>query len=56
MIEGKMRNKLLVAGDGVEAIALLQREGDLADVPRPEVILLDLILPKGKSARCWQRS
>jgi hypothetical protein len=56
MEEGKMRNNLSVAGNGVDAIALLCREGDLVDVMRPEVILLDLILPKGKSARCWQRS
>ena len=32
--------------DGVEALAFLRREGDYADVPRPDVILLDLNLPR----------
>jgi two-component system, chemotaxis family, response regulator Rcp1 len=37
---------LLVAADGVEAMALLRREGAHADAPRPNLILLDLNLPK----------
>ena len=44
--EGKMRNNLSVAPDGVEALAFLRREGKYADAPRPHVILLDLNLPK----------
>jgi len=32
--------------DGVEALAFLRREGDFADAPRPDLILLDLNLPK----------
>jgi two-component system, chemotaxis family, response regulator Rcp1 len=35
-----------VACDGVEAMAFLRREGAYADVPRPDLILLDLNLPK----------
>lgn len=35
-----------VAGDGVEAMAFLRREGVHARVPRPSLILLDLNLPK----------
>ncbi|NIM49169.1 MAG: response regulator [Gemmatimonadales bacterium] len=46
MKEGKMRNNLSVARDGVEAMAFLRREGEYADAPRPDVILLDLNLPK----------
>ncbi len=46
MKEGKMRNNLSVAYDGVEAMAFLRREGKYADVPRPDVVLLDLNLPK----------
>jgi CheY-like chemotaxis protein len=46
MKEAKMRNNLSVASDGVEAMAFLRREGDYADAPRPDVILLDLNLPK----------
>lgn len=46
MREAKMRNKLSVASDGVEAMAFLRREGEFADAPRPDVVLLDLNLPK----------
>ncbi len=44
--EGKIRNNLYVAVDGVEGIAFLRREGKYADSPRPDIILLDLNLPK----------
>ena len=46
MKEGKIRNNLSVAIDGVEAMAFLRREGKFADAPRPDVVLLDLNLPK----------
>jgi chemotaxis family two-component system response regulator Rcp1 len=35
-----------VVGDGVEAMAFLRREGIYAQSPRPDLILLDLNLPK----------
>ena len=38
--------RLHVAVDGVEAMAFLKREGDHADAARPDLILLDLNLPK----------
>jgi CheY-like chemotaxis protein len=44
--EGKVRNNLHLVPDGVEAVAFLRREGRYADVPRPDLILLDLNLPK----------
>lgn len=44
--ETKVRNKLHVVTDGVEALAFLRRKGDYAHVPRPDLILLDLNLPK----------
>jgi CheY-like chemotaxis protein len=46
MKEAKMRNNLSVACDGVEAMAFLRQEGEYADAPRPDVVLLDLNLPK----------
>lgn len=46
MREGKVHNCLSVAGDGVEALAFLRHEGRYSDAPRPDVILLDLNLPK----------
>jgi chemotaxis family two-component system response regulator Rcp1 len=42
----KMPNNLSVAGDGVEAMAFLYREGKYANAPRPDLILLDLNLPR----------
>ncbi|HEY5196308.1 MAG TPA: response regulator [Solirubrobacteraceae bacterium] len=42
----KVGNTLSVVSDGVEAIAFLRREGDHADAPRPDLILLDLNLPR----------
>lgn len=44
--EGKVRNRLSVAADGVEAIAFLHREGKHLDAVRPDLILLDLNLPR----------
>ena len=53
MKEGKMRNRLSVAVDGVEAMAFLRQEGKFADAPRPDVILLDLNLPKKDGRTVW---
>ena len=44
--ECEVRNKVHVAEDGVEAMAFLRREGKYADAVRPDLILLDLNLPK----------
>lgn len=44
--DGKVRNNLSVAPDGVEAMAFLRREGKYAGAPRPDLILLDLNLPR----------
>lgn len=44
--EGKVRNSLSVAEDGLEALAFLRREGKYAGAPRPDLILLDLNLPR----------
>src|SRR6267143_5534192 len=44
--DAKVHMNLHVASDGAEAMAFLRREGDYAKVPRPDLILLDLNLPK----------
>lgn len=44
--ESKVRNTLSVASDGVEALTFLRREGRHHEAPRPDLILLDLNLPK----------
>ncbi|GAA3838369.1 response regulator [Sphaerisporangium flaviroseum] len=42
----KVQNKLHVVSDGEQAIAFLRQEGEYSDVPRPDLILLDLNLPR----------
>jgi len=44
--EGKMLNILNVVGDGAQALAYLRQEGQYREARRPDVILLDLNLPK----------
>jgi chemotaxis family two-component system response regulator Rcp1 len=44
--ESKVNNRLNVVEDGVDAMAFLCREGKYSDSPRPDLILLDLNLPK----------
>jgi len=44
--EGKVINNLYVAEDGEEAMAFLHREEPYQEMPRPDIILLDLNLPK----------
>jgi CheY-like chemotaxis protein len=44
--DAKMHINLHVASDGIEAMAFLRREGQYADAPRPDLILLDLNLPR----------
>lgn len=44
--DAHIANHVSVAHDGEEAMAFLLREGDHADSPRPDLILLDLNLPR----------
>ncbi|TQM29481.1 response regulator [Nocardia bhagyanarayanae] len=44
--DNKIGNTLHVAHDGQEALDFLYRQGEFADAPRPDLILLDLNLPK----------
>jgi chemotaxis family two-component system response regulator Rcp1 len=44
--EGRISNRLHVARDGEEAIAFVRRQGVHAGAPRPDLILLDLNLPR----------
>lgn len=44
--DNKVRNNLTVVEDGVEAMSFLRREGRYTGSPRPDLILLDLNLPK----------
>lgn len=42
----KLRNQLHVVDDGVQALEFLRQEGRFADAPRPDIVLLDLNLPR----------
>ena len=44
--EGRISNQVHVATDGELAMAFLRRQGPYADAPRPDLILLDLNLPR----------
>lgn len=48
--ESKIRNNIFVVEDGVEAMDFLIRKGKYVNSPRPDLILLDLNLPR-KSGR-----
>jgi CheY-like chemotaxis protein len=42
----KVHNQLHVVNDGEQAMAFLRQEGEYADLPRPDLVLLDLNLPR----------
>jgi two-component system, chemotaxis family, response regulator Rcp1 len=44
--EGRIRNNVHRVEDGVAAMMFLRRQGEYADVPRPDLVLLDLQLPR----------
>lgn len=44
--EAKVHNNLHIATDGAEAVSFLRREGKFSEAPRPDLILLDLNLPR----------
>jgi CheY-like chemotaxis protein len=44
--EGKVYSNLHTVKDGVEAMEFLRRQGKYQDAPRPDIILLDLNLPR----------
>jgi CheY-like chemotaxis protein len=44
--ENKVANRLAVVSDGAEAMQYLRREGEYAEAPTPDLVLLDLNLPR----------
>ena len=44
--DGRLRNRITHVEDGMEAMAFLRREGKFASAPRPDLILLDLHMPR----------
>ena len=48
-------NRVHCVPDGEAAIAFLKRTGEHSQAPRPDLILLDLNLPKKGRSRFWRR-
>jgi CheY-like chemotaxis protein len=44
--DNKLVNNLNIVNDGEQALAYLRREGDYAEATRPDLVLLDLNLPR----------
>jgi two-component system, chemotaxis family, response regulator Rcp1 len=44
--DGRLRNRITHVKDGLEAMTYLWREGEYTDAPRPDLILLDLHMPR----------
>jgi CheY-like chemotaxis protein len=44
--DNKLANRLHVVSDGVEALKFMRREGEHEEAPRPDLVLLDLNLPR----------
>lgn len=44
--QGRIDNELHVVSDGAEAIDFLEGRGEYAEIPRPDLVLLDLNLPR----------
>jgi CheY-like chemotaxis protein len=44
--DNKVHNNIQVVSNGVDAVAFLRREGEYADAPTPDLVLLDLNLPR----------
>lgn len=53
--DNKIRNTLHVVRDGQEALDFLYRRGEHADAPRPDLVLLDLNLPKYDGRQVLER-
>ncbi|MFF9690058.1 response regulator [Streptomyces sp. NPDC014623] len=53
--DNKIRNTLHVVRDGQEALDFLYRQGQYADAPRPDLVLLDLNLPRYDGRQVLER-
>lgn len=52
--QGDLLNNLHVVNDGIEAMKFLRKEGEYADTPMPDLLLLDLNMPKKDGRQVMQ--
>ena len=53
--DGKIRNQLSVVSDGIQAMDFLKRQPPYEEAPRPDIILLDLNLPRMSGREVLER-
>lgn len=46
IIDAKVKNTMIAVRDGIEALDFLRKQGDYVDVVRPDIILLDINMPR----------